>query len=345
MFVAGQLETNINHSISSNNLSNESYVLENRKIEDAEILFKYVYVFIANSFLINSRLTFHGNKDNKVLLQNCSFQDSEIIIKSTKHCSIESSQFSGQHVAKRPDPSYMLSVYDTDFTHIWDSVFGGPGMEIDEGRNLSTEHTRLGIKLENVSLATIANCTFHNLMSEVNNGSALHLRTTEVFIERSEFRSNSAKYGVIFADRSAKITSVTSAFISNHAHKSGGVYALSYNSSLTNRASVFQNNTAREFGGVLHAKNSVLIKNYYCVFESNIEAVYMTDNCSIQNVNTDFIGNTVNKGYGSGAPAIFGQELCNVTNINTKYLNNVGYDGTIRLEKEGHLLNNASFFR
>ncbi len=213
-----------------------------------------VSVIIANSTLINTNITLHGTKNQSVLIRNCTFRGSQIVIDSVRNCTIESCNFITRDISINEESRHMLSVRNVDSLQVRQTDFLNPVLAEGEEK---MNNTHLGIKMDNVSLADIAHCTFRNLKSDSNNGSALLLTSSKVHIRRSRFLSNVAKYGVIFATSYAQITNFDCEFMGNHARHSGGAIYMANNCTLNNMDCTFQNNRAEENGGALYMEQYV----------------------------------------------------------------------------------------
>ncbi len=264
----------------------ESYILENTTIQDTVLALQNTSVFIANTIIIDSKITTNANANTSytIFIRNCTLVGSEVVIDSASNCTIESCHFVIQNVQENQQSNHMLRVSNTGFLFIFKTIFGPQGMGLFGTRNMKL--TNLGLKIEHVLYAEIKTCTFSGIASEISDGSAMFLKTTEVVIISSKFYSNVAQNGVIFASNSVNITNINSSYISNYAVDLGGVFYLMDFCTLSNNACNFQNDSS-EFGGAIYAKNRVLIKNRDTLFQYNSakygSVMRLTDNCQVMN--------------------------------------------------------------
>ncbi len=197
-----------------------------------------------------------------------------------------------EDIEEDEEANHVIRIYNTGSlcmtgTHLGNQLMQHNQNEISHTKIVKSTH--LGIKIENVSIAELKDCTLTGIMSEKNNGSAMFLQNTEVLMISCEFYFNMAKNGVIFGINSVNITNKNSTFISNYASKLGAVFFLTNSCMLTNDGSVFRNNSAREHAGVVYAVNDITINNRGCSFEDNSaetgngSVIWMQYNCQLTN--------------------------------------------------------------
>ena len=265
----------------------EPYILKDTKIQDAVISLQNTSVIIYNATITNTEISFSGDTYYTVFIKNCTFTGSEVEIQSANHCTIESCHFVIQNRQRYRGYNHVLRTYNIEHLYIVNTLFTHQNMGPYNDRKTSTEATNLGIKMEDVLLAKIQNCTFSGIRSETRDGTVMFLEKTNIFIISSEFYFNVANSGVIFAITSVNITNNNSSYISNHAVYRGGVFCLTDFIILANYDCDFQNNTS-DYGGVLYAKDRTLIKSYDCLFQYNLatkfgSVIRMTDYCKVIN--------------------------------------------------------------
>ncbi len=365
---------NYNTSINKNEL-NHTYMLE----ENAFLRLEYLSTLIVNSSFANTIIVVSGN--GTAIIRNCTFDGSKIIIDSIKNCTIESCHFIAKDESLYGKSHYMLNVYNTDSMVILHTRFITiliPGMYTE--RN----NSQCGIKIDNVSLAEISFSSFRNIGSELNDGSVLSITNSEVHINQSQFISNVARNGVIYATQYVHLTNVNSSFIGSYAKGSGSVIYMVNNSTLMNIFCIFQNNTSGYQGGVFYMEQNVENINIDSSFMSNGAlqggSIYMKTFITSAIVNCSFSSNKVplgrvNGGIGgvlfmdnnvesiiddsifneneaeSGGAIYIGNSV-NVSVINSRFFRNYGYSGGV-INTNSHMkcyfrnnsyINNRGFF-
>ncbi len=294
---------------------------------DESISLQHVSVVITNSTLINTNITLYGNKKESVLVRNCSFKGSEIVVDSVHTFTIASSNFTAEGIALNEESRHMIRVHNVDFLQVNQTEFMN---DVIDGNDDEIRNTQLGIQMENVSLADIANCTFTNLMSDSQNGSALLITSSEVHIRQSHFRSNIARNGVIYATTYANIMNDNSSFIANYAKESGSAIYMANNGNLKNSLCVMHNNRAEKLGGALYMEKFVDCLNYETSFTRNKAqagggAIFTKTNTNTTNVKCVFSGNGV--GGQSNGGAVYAHDRVVSLNIDSTYYNNTAFTG------------------
>ncbi len=274
--------------------TDEVYILNKTTIQNTVIRLSNTSIFLFNVNVTGSKILAGGMRDYSVSIQNCVFDGSEILMESANNVAIMDSHFIMDDIGKDEEPNHVLRIYNTGFlfmagTHFVNEKTALENNQIEKGHSKIMNSTNLGMKMENVFLAELKDCTFIGIKSEKNNGSAIFLKNTKVFLVSCKIDLNMAKNGVIFGIDSVNVTSRSSSFISNYAAESGAVFHLTNSCSLTSYGSVFQNNSAREHASVVYAMHDVTIDNRGCLFQDNSaetgngSVIRMQYNCQLTN--------------------------------------------------------------
>ncbi len=305
---------------------NEQYTLNNTSIHDKIIRLENSSVFIANTFVTASKIYAVGMVDYSVIIKNCTFQGSEIVIDSATNISIQYSHFIMEDVKKDGEQTHVIRIYNAGFFIMVDTHFGKQPMNDNwHERSISKiqNSTNLGIKIENVSIAKLNNCSFTGIKAVKSYGSVMFLQRTEVLMISCEFHLNIAEYGVIYGKNFVNVTSKNSSFISNFAAKSGAVFYLTNSCFLINDGSLFQNNSANEHAGVVYATHNVTINNKGCLFQYNSAengnggVIWAERNIEIINIETKYIRN-----HGKLGGVIYLREQASCVNTNSLFMDN-----------------------
>ncbi len=250
---------------------NKAFLLERKLIQNEQVIVEYMDALIYNCSFENTTLLVMGDNSTAVLIEESTFHGSEVIVNSTRSCSIEYCNFVTDRLVQEQESRYMLNVYGVNFLNISQNLFGSVTNINNSTKHEEREDTsHRGIKLENVVFAEIRNCSFRNIVSKDRNGSALHIIDSTVSIISCDFHGNIARFGNIFGGNFANITCVDSVFTSNRVSNYGGVFYLENHSILFNMDSVFKNNSAELNGGVIYGANNILNENDNCLFQYNL---------------------------------------------------------------------------
>ncbi len=245
---------------------------------------KDVSVLISNTFIIDTKMNFKAINCT-MLIQNCTFEGSKLEIDSANNITIMDSHFIVQNVSESSTSNHILEAYNTQFLLISNSYFGNLPTKQNETKHLLTGATSLGIRMENVTLAEVRQCTFAGFKSDESDGTALYLIRTTIQLTSSYFHYNLANHGVIFASNLVNITSMNCSYAFNQA-EDGAVFSLRDSCTLVNIDSMFQQNLAIEHGGVVNAKYHVSITNLNCTYFQNeagerAGAIYIKDDVQV----------------------------------------------------------------
>ncbi len=269
---------------------NDSYTLNKAAIHDTVIRLESTSLFIWDTIFIGSKILASGKMDYSVFIENSVFEISEIIIDSASNVTIVHSHFILEDIGKEEEPSHVVKVYNIGILFMNETYFGNQSIQDnDTGHSEMKNSTNLGIALENVSITVLRGCTFTGIKAENSNGSAILLKNSDILMISCHLYLNMVKYGVVFGNNFANITTRNSSFTYNYASDSGAVFYLSNACSLTNYDSIFQYNSAREHAGVVCAMYDVTINNRGCIFQHNLaetgngSAIWMRYNCQITN--------------------------------------------------------------
>ncbi len=355
-------------------LDYERYTLNNNTIKDTVIKFENTSIFLSNASVIGSRIMAEGKMEYSFVIENCIFEGSEIVIDSASNVTIINSQFIMEDLAKDEEPNHVIRIYNTGFLYMTDTHFGNQTMynqnEIIHSKIINS--TNLGIKLENVLIAELEDCTFTGIKSEKKKGSAMYLQNVGILMTSCEFYLNIAEHGVIYAINYVNITSRNSSFVSNYATGAGAVFYLTNFCSITNDDSIFQNNSAKENAGVVYARYDVTINNRGCLFQYNSAeesggAIYGQGDVELSNIQTSYKGNGANRGgciyirdrascindnssfsanhANSYGGAIYIKIDVELINIGTKFLSNTGRSGgAVFLREQATCRNNDTIY-
>ncbi len=312
------------HNLKYQSFTNEQYTLNNTSIHDTIIRLENSSVFIANTFVTASKIYAVGMVDYSVIIKNCTFEGSEIVLDLARNVTIKSSHFIMGDLGKGEEPTHAIRIYNTAFFFMIDTHFGKQIMN-QYNRSLSKIGTssNLGIKMENVSIAELKDCSFTGIKAETSHGSVMFLQRTEILIISCEFDLNIAENGIVFGKNSVNVTSENSSFMFNHAAKSGAVFYLTDSCSLTNDGSIFQNNSASKHAGVVYATHNVTINNKGCIFQYNSAengnggVIHGQNNIEIINTETKYIKNN-----GELGGAIYLRDQSSCINANSLYMDN-----------------------
>ncbi len=335
---------------------NEQYILDNTEIHDTIISLENTSAFITNTSVTGSKIYAGGMVEYSVIVKNCTFESSEIVLDSARNVTIISSHFIMRDLAKDEEPYHIIRIYNAGFFFMIDTHFGKQKInQYDRSLSKIETSTNIGIKLENVSIAELKECSFTGFRAEKSYGSVISLQRTEVFMISCKFHLNIAEHGVIFGKNSVNVTSKNSSFISNFAAKSGAVFYLTDSCSLSNDGSVFQNNSANEHAGVVYATDNVTINNKGCLFQYNSAengnggVIYGQKNIEIINTETKYIKNN-----GEMGGAIYLREQSSCINTHSLYLDNyaslddslddLSGGGAIYCRFDAEIINNGTMF-
>ena len=312
----------------------------NTTINNTVIVLQNASVFISNAVIIDTKITTNGIISYAVSIQNCTFEGSELEIDSARNVSISFSSFIIRNVSENHEPTHTVRVYNTDIVFVSNTLFGNQTKGHTGNKALMTEGTNLGIKIENVPLAEIRECTFSGIKSDVSRGTVMYLKSTSVLMISCVFYSNRARYGVIQAIGSVNLENNNCSFISNHVVKYGGVFYMSDFCNLTNYDCIFQTNIADRYGAVLYGKKYAIIKNTRCLFQYNAAdtggVFFMKDFCTNLNYDCIFQNNSAKEGGG-----VFYTSSGNITNNNCSHMSNyVGKYGAVFYMKDFSTLKN-----
>ncbi len=276
----------------------QTFLLENKIIDRKSFRLEHLFIWIMNCTLLNSNIEIKGNNKTSVMIRNCTLNRSEIFIYSADSCKIISGYFIPKAEHEKKESNFMLEVWNTYYLEITQTTSTG---SVHSNANKVTNHTQSGVKMHNLLLAKVTHCTFNNIQSKVNDGSALYVTSSSVYIRKSQFVSNMARYGVMYATNHVNITTEKCSFISNFAHERGGGVYISSNSSLTNINSFFLKNIARSRGAAIYMKNYVQCLNFDCSFRENSGPIFAENSVNITNRQCNF---TDNYGHHDGWPAV-----------------------------------------
>ena len=270
----------------------DEIIFEDKMINNVSITFENLSILIFNCTLLSTSITIKGKSNASVLIGNSTFNDSEISIDSMRNCKIKSCYFIPKAEDKNKVSSYMLQVWNTVSLNIFHTIFDG---SIFRKSNNMIRQTQSVIKIHNISLAKVEHCTFKNIHS-LNDGSILFITVSVVYIKHSQFISNMARYGVIYATNNIQITNENCSFASNSAEESGGVIHLTNNGMIKNMHSIFLQNYAGSRGGTLYLENSVQCVNFACSFQENSAkvagaAIYTQNSVNVTNTQCNFTHN------------------------------------------------------
>ncbi len=267
---------------------NERYTWNKTTIHDTVIRLENTSIFLSNTIIIGSKMHAVGMVDYFVIIENCTFKGSEIVIESASNVTIVYSHFTMGDLGNDEEPNYVIKFYNTGSLFMTETHFGFHNQNGTSHSGIIPS-TNLGLRIENVSMVELKYCSFNGIKAEKSSGSAMFLQNTEVLMISCQFYLNMAKYGVIFGTDFVSITSINSSYISNYAGKSGAVFYLTNSCSLTNDGSVFQNNSARKNAGVVYATYDITINNSGCLFQHNSAktgsggVIWMQYNCKVTN--------------------------------------------------------------
>ena len=218
--------------------------MQNLTLCDTFVILQNASFFLSNIIIINATVITNGLSYPTVLIENCTFEGSELKIESAANVTILCSHFRTQAVEDDHESNHVLVVQNTSFVFISYTIFGNQTVQEHGFNNRDTmEGTSLGIKWEDVSFAEMWKCNFTRMRSEVKNGSVLLIKNADVLMISCYFYLNKAKHGVIYASGSVNVTTINSSFISNYAIAEGGVFYIGHNCSVTNNNSIYQNNS------------------------------------------------------------------------------------------------------
>ncbi len=309
---------------------NESYTLNKTAIHDTIIRLQNTSVFISSAIVTGSKILTGGTKDYSVYIENSVFEGSEIVIDSASNVTLVYSHFIMDNIGQEDEPNHVVQIFNTGFLFMTDTHFGNQSKQHNQKDAFNSKiiyNTNLGIRLENVSIAELKDCSFTGIKADKSSGSAISLQNTEVLMVSCKLYLNIAENGVILGINSVNITSRNSSFISNYASKSGGVFHLTKSCSLTNDGSVFMSNSAKKLAGVVYATYDVTIINRGCLFKhnsaetGNAGTIYGHNDIKITNIETRYISST-----GQMGGAIYIEDHVTCINIQSSFQNNSAAD-------------------
>ncbi len=303
MAVTGDIALLLNNSYASENTTKnvtsqqeyylyDTFALENATIYNKVIVLQSASLFLSDTIIMSTKIKMNGTRDYSVFMDNCSFEDSEIIIHSATNVRIMNGIFKTQKKPQDQLSNHILSILNSYSLYIHYTSFGN---EI----NTTLDRAHLGIKLEQVEHGEIRHSTFTGIRSNVSDGVVLFLKSSEIEIISCRFQFNLAKSGIIYASDSSNITSIKSSYISNEAEISGAVFYLKNFCTLTNYDCQFHSNMATY--GTIFAKDYVNIKNIDISCISNYAeksggVLYLKNFCTLLNDGCTFQNNTANDG-------------------------------------------------
>ena len=131
-------------------------------------------VFLSDINVTGSKILAAGMIDYSVFNKNCVLDGSEFVIDSARSVNIMYSHFIMKDV---------IRIYNTGSLFMTDTHFKNQAIEHDQnerGYSKIIKFTNLVMKMENVFIAELKDCSFKSIRSEMNNGSAIFLKNTGV---------------------------------------------------------------------------------------------------------------------------------------------------------------------
>ncbi len=161
---------------------NDLYTLNKTTIHNTVIRLENTSVSLYNVNVTGSKILADGAVDYSVLFDNCVFEDSEIVIDSASNVTILNSHFRMEDIRQEEEPNHVVRIYNTGFLFMTDTHFGNQLKQHNYKDTINSEiikYTNLGMKMENVSIGELTDCSFTGIKAEKNSGSAIFLQNAE----------------------------------------------------------------------------------------------------------------------------------------------------------------------